>query len=159
MIMVALLLALAGCGDSDKDSGDQDAIQRQADLYAIEQIEKTWHEASSTQDVDLMMTLWAPGATFNVGTETLSGTKEIRDFFTHTAAPFQPGNRWVSETPAYKMKATVDGDEGTLYFECHYVDVKTKQVVAVVGADQTVEKIDGKWLITSTAGASPKLTP
>ena len=65
----------------------------------------------------------------------------------------------MSETPAYKIRITANGDKGTLYFECHYVDVKTGKVVSVVGADQNVQKIDGKWLITSSAAATPTLGP
>jgi hypothetical protein len=51
----------------------------------------------------------------------------------------------------------VSGDKGTLYFECVYVDVKTQKVASVVGADQNVQKIDGKWVITSAAAATPAL--
>jgi hypothetical protein len=156
-LCVVLAVSLAGCGGSGKKSAASEDVQRQADLYAIDQIEKTWHKASSTHDVDLMMTLWAPDATFNNGTETLTGKPEIRAFFTHKAGPFQPQNHWVSETPAYKIRTTVNGDKGTLYFECVYVDVKTGKVAAVVGADQNVQKINGKWLITSLAGATPAL--
>ena len=75
------------------------------------------------------------------------------------AGPFQPQNHWVSDTPAYKIRTTVNGDSGTLYFECHYVDVDTGKVAAVVGADQDVRKIKGKWLITKLIGSSPTLTP
>jgi hypothetical protein len=57
------------------------------------------------------------------------------------------------------IRITVNGDKGTLYFECHYVDVKTEKVVSVVAADQNVQKIGGKWLITSSAGATPSLGP
>lgn len=155
---LALVLSLAGCGSSD-DSATQQELQRQADIYAIDGIEKTWHEAASKHDVDLMMTIWAPDATFNIGTESLTGAAEIRDFFAHKAGPFQPQNTWVSETPAYKVRITVNGDKGTLYFECHYVDVKTEKVVSVVAADQSVQKIDGKWVITSSAAATPTLGP
>jgi ketosteroid isomerase-like protein len=151
---------LAACGDSSWRSTAADPkLQRAADYYAIDSIEKRWHEAASTHDVKLMMRLWAPGATFNIGTETLTGKAEIRRFFADKAAPFQPGNHWVSETPAYKIRISVNGDKGTLYFECHYVDVKTRKVVAVVGADQDVEKITGKWLITRSAAATPELAP
>src|SRR5207247_10971745 len=102
-----------------------------------------------------MMTLWAPDATFNNGTETLTGKAEIRQFFTTQAGPFQPGNHWLSDTPAYKIRTTVNGDKGTLYFECHYVDTKTQKVAAGVGADQNVQKIDGVGLIVSAAAARP----
>ena len=47
----------------------QAAAAAQADINAIDQIEKTWHRAGSTQDIDLMMTVWAPDATFTVGGE------------------------------------------------------------------------------------------
>jgi ketosteroid isomerase-like protein len=154
-----LVSSVVACGSSGTKSRSQEATQRSADTYAIDQIEKTWHKAASNHDVNLMMTLWAPDATFNIGTETLRGTKQIRNFFAHKAAPFQPQNHWVSETPAYKIRITVNGDKGTLYFECHYVDVKTRKVVAVVGADQNVQKIGGKWLITNGASATPSLTP
>jgi hypothetical protein len=105
------------------------------------------------------MSLWADDATFTVdaGT-TLTGKDEIREFWLG-ARPFQPENHWVSETPAYKLQATVAGDKGTLYFECHYVDPTTKMVVGVVGADQQVARIDGEWLITNHVGASPILEP
>jgi ketosteroid isomerase-like protein len=160
MVCSAILAgSLVACGSSDKQSASEKAAQHEADIYAIDQIEVTWHKAASTHDVDKMMTLWAPNATFNIGTETLHGTAQLRDFFANKAAPFQPQHHWVSETPAYKIRITVNGDKGTLYFECHYVDVKTRKVVAVVGADQNVQKIDGKWLITNGAAATPSLTP
>jgi len=155
----ALAAALTGCGGSGKPSAAQLAADRDAELYAIDQIEKTWHKAASTHDVDLMMTVWADDATFNIGTETLAGKAQIRDFFTHQAGPFQPQNHWVSETPAFKIRTSVDGDKGTLYFECVYVDVKTGKVASVVGADQNVEKLGGRWVITSSAAATPKLGP
>ena len=155
---VLAVVGLAACG-SDKPTASEKAAQRQADIYAIDQIEVTWHRAASTHDVDKMMSLWAPNATFNIGTQTLTGTQQLRDFFANKAAPFQPQNHWVSETPAYKIRITLNGNKGTLYFECHYVDVKTRKVVAVVGADQNVQKINGKWLITNGAAATPSLTP
>ena len=156
---LALTVPISGCGGSSGDSAAQQAQQEQADKYAIDQIERTWHKASSTKNVDLMMTLWAPDATFNNGTDTLTGKAEIRNFFTTKAGPFQPGNHWLSDTPAYKIRTTVNGDKGTLYFECHYVDVETGKVVSVVGADQNVQKINGRWLITSLAAATPTLSP
>ncbi len=158
LVGLVLTLSLTACGGSSQNSASNQTVQRDADLYAIDQIERVWHKASSTKNVDLMMTLWARDATFNIATETLKGKAQIRKFFT-TAGPFKPGNHWVSETPAYKIRITASGDKGTLYFECHYVDATTDKVVAVVGADQNVQKIDGKWLITSAASATPTLAP
>ena len=163
MLWAALSLTLAvspvACSSSGGQSAAQRQAQHQADLYAIDQIEKTWHKAASRHDVNLMMTLWAPDATFNIGTETLSGQAQIRSFFTHKAGPFKAKNHWVSDTPAYKVRITASGNKGTLYFECDYVDVKTRYVVSVVAADQNVEKINGKWLITSAAASAPTYAP
>jgi ketosteroid isomerase-like protein len=154
-----LVLSLSACGGSGKQSATDAELQHEADVTAIDQIEKTWHKAASTHDVDLMMSIWASDATFNIGTETLSGKNQIRNFFAHKAGPFQPQNHWVSDTPAYKIRITVSGDKGTLYFECHYIDVKTQKVVSVVGADQNVQRINGHWLITGAAAATPALKP
>jgi ketosteroid isomerase-like protein len=156
LLGVVLVLALAACGGSGKSSAAEEQAQKEADYYAIDQIEKTWHRAASTQNVNLMMSVWAPGATFNIGPETLDGKTQIRHFF-ETAGPFQAGHHWVSDTPSYKIRISVNGDKGTLYFECHYIDAKTGKLMAVVGADQDVQRINGKWLITSSAGSSPTL--
>jgi hypothetical protein len=157
---IALTVLLTACGGgSSNTSAAMQALQKQADVNAIDGIEKTWHKASSTHNVNLMMSVWAPDSTFTIGPSTLTGKSQIRDFFAHKAAPFQPQNHWVSDTPAYKIRITVNGDRGTLYFECHYIDVKTQKVMSVVAADQNVQKINGKWLITNSSGASPILSP
>jgi ketosteroid isomerase-like protein len=156
--LAAVVILLAACGGSPASSTEPDA-QREADLYHVTQIERDWHEATSTQDIDLMMSLWAPDATFTVASgKTLTGKDAIRSFWLE-APVFQPENHWVSETPAYKLRATVNGDKGTLYFECHYVDPETEMVVAVTAADQQVARINGEWLITNNVGANPILTP
>src|SRR5437763_16556538 len=91
MLGLILALSLAGCGNSSKTSATDQRVQQQADYYAIDQIERTWHRAASTRNVDLMMTLWAPDATFNLATKTLRGTAQIRAFFMQ-AGPFLPGH-------------------------------------------------------------------
>ncbi|MGH2594833.1 MAG: YybH family protein [Actinomycetota bacterium] len=158
ILATALTLALfpAACR-SGTDTSSQDRLQLRADRYAIEQIEVNWHKASSTKDLDLMMSLWADDATATLGGKTYTGKDQIRQFFATQAAPFQPGNNWVSDTPAYKVQITVDGDKGTLYFECHYIDATTGRVVAVVSADQDVARINGRWLITTLVSATPEL--
>ncbi len=72
---------------------------------------------------------------------------------------FKPENNWISDTTSYKVRITVNGDRGTLYWECHYVDPVTETVVVTTAADVDVAKIDGRWLITSLAGASATLSP
>ena len=156
--LAALVISSAACGGSPASSADQ-ALQEEADRRAIEQIEAKWHKATSHHDIDLMMSLWAPNATFTVSPgQTLSGTDEIRAFWLETRA-FEHANEWVSETPSYKIRVTVDGNKGTLYFECHYVDAKSGEVVATTAADAQVARIDGRWLITNNVGATAILSP
>lgn len=153
LVLVASLASCAASGPSPAAASD---VQKQADLYAINQIEVKWHQAASKKDLDLMMTVWADNATFTTASQTYSGKDQIRQFFSG-AAPFKPENNWVSDTPAYKSRTTVDGDKGTLYFECDYIDVDTKLVKIVVSADQEVARINGTWLITSAVSATPSL--
>jgi len=155
-LSATLVLWSTACGGSSTSSGPSQAVQKDADLYAIDQIERTWHEAASTKDLDLMMSLWAPEATFTFGGQTYTGKEEIRRLF-GSAGPFQPENHWISDTPAYKIRTTVNGDKGTIYFECHYIDTTTGKVATVVAADNDVQRIHGKWLITNSAAASPTL--
>ncbi len=150
---------LAGCGGSGTISASDKTQQKDAALYQIDQIERTWHKAASSHNVDLMMTLWAPDAVFNIGTETFTGKAQIREFFATENKAFMAKNHWESDTPSYKIRATVNGSKGTLYFECHYIDIKTGAVANVVGVDHNVQEINGKWLIVSSVGATASLSP
>jgi hypothetical protein len=89
----------------------------------------------------------------------LTGKAQIRSFWLSKSVVFQPENHWVSDTAAYKIRTTVNGDRGTLYFECHYIDSKTSKVEAITAADQQVARINGRWLITNMVGASATLSP
>ena len=154
--MVALFLA--ACGDSSVLTGAEQALQRKADIYEIDQIEKDFHGSMTEKDIDQMMSLWAPSATMTVGPgETASGLDEIRRFFLEDSAPFAPENAWISDHPAYKLEITVNGDRGTLHFECHFVDVETGEVAAATAADFDVARIDGAWLITNMVGGTTVL--
>ena len=69
----------------------------------------------------------------------------------------QARNKWLSDHPAYKLKATVDGDRGTLRFECHFVDLKTKKVAAVTAGNLDVARVKNRWLITNFVGSTSEL--
>ena len=154
--LIGLGVLITGYGAWGKDSGASD--KKLADMYRIDQIEKTWHKAASRKNVDLMMSLWAPKATFTIAGQTYKGKAAIRQVFAK-AGPFQPQNHWESDTPAYKIRITVNGERGTLYFECHYIDVDTGKVVLAVGGDNDVRKINGKWLFTKLIPSSVILKP
>ena len=154
----ALVVSLTAFGGSSASSTSEQTMQRQSDLWQIDQIEKSFHKATSKHDIDLMMSLWAPNATFFVGPgQTAVGKKQIRAMWLNKSKAFK--SNWVSDTPAYKVRITVNGDRGTLNFECHYVDAKTHEVVVTTAADQEVARINGRWLITNMVGGSAVLNP
>ena len=156
----ALLVSLAACGGSSMSSATQETLQRKADFYDIDKLEKDFHEATTKKDIDLMVSLWSPNATLTVGPgQTATGREEIRQFWLEKAVAFEPTNNWISDHPAYKVRITVNGDRGTLHFECHYVDAATGKVALVTVADQDVARINGRWLITNMVAGSTELTP
>jgi ketosteroid isomerase-like protein len=152
-----LSVVLVACsGSTTGPSGDQ--ARRFRDIWEIDQIEKDFHGSMTTKDIDQMMSLWSPNATMTVGPgETASGLDEIRRFFLENSAPFAPENAWISDHPAYKLEITVNGDRGTLHFECHFVDAETSEVVSATAADLDVARIDGKWLITNMVAGTTVL--
>ena len=154
---IILGLVLAACSGSGSGSAE-DESQRVQDMWQIDQLEKKFHEATSLKDIELMLSLYAPNATFTVGGgETAVGVDEIREFWTTKSPAFLATNNWISDHPAYKMEITVNGDRGTLHFECHFVDSETKEVVAVTAGDADVARIEGKWLITNFVGGTTEL--
>jgi ketosteroid isomerase-like protein len=155
--ILAILVVASGCGGSSSSSASEEAMQRDSDLYAISQIEKTFHEAISKKDIDRMMDLYATNATATFGPGlTVSGKAKIREVWLSSVA-FKPETNWLSDHPAYKLKATVDGDRGTLRFECHFVDMLTRNVAAVTAASQDVARINDRWLITNFVGSTAEL--
>jgi hypothetical protein len=148
---------LMACSGPSTDAG-AGQNQRLADRYEIDQIEKKFHHATTTKDIGLMMSLYAPNATMTIGPgATASGLDEIRAFWMEKSASFMPENDWLSDHPAYKLEITVNGDRGTLHFECHYVDIATGEVVSTTTADFDVARIGGKWLITNMIGGTTVL--
>lgn len=155
-----MVLFLAACGDSSTPSAAELELHRRADLWEIDQIERNFHEATTMKDIDLMLSLWAPNATLTVGPgDTAAGLDQIRRFWLQKSDAFQPSTHWISDHPAYKVEITVNGDRGTLHFECHYVDYDTGEVDLVTVADQDVARIDGRWLITNMVAGSTTLAP
>jgi ketosteroid isomerase-like protein len=155
-LLAAVVIPLTACGGGSSASSQQE-LQRKADFYDIDQIERNWHKSISQKDIALMMSLWAPNSTFTVGPgQTLTGKAEIRRFWADTVFPKAP--QWVLDTPAFKIRESVDGDKGTLYFECDHIDLETHKVVAITASDMQVARIGGHWLITSDVGSTPTLS-
>lgn len=156
-VLAVLLLGAAGCGVSGAKSQKAEE-KRRADLYDISQIERSFHESISKKDIDELVDLFAPNATgtFRPGT-TVAGKPQIRKFWLASTA-FKTETHWLSDHPAYKLKVTVDGDRGTLHFECHFIDVGTSKVAAVTAGNLDVARIDGRWRITNFVGSTAELT-
>jgi uncharacterized protein (TIGR02246 family) len=156
-VLGILVLAVSACGGSSSSSAAEDAVQRESDLYAISQIEREFHEAISKKDIDMMAGLFAPNATGTFGPgKTVAGRAQIRDVWLNSVA-WKPETHWLSDHPAYKLKVTVDGDRGTLHFECHFVDVDTGKVAAVTAGNVDLARVDGRWLITNFVGSTAEL--
>jgi hypothetical protein len=98
--VVAFMVVLAACSGPSEDPSVAEA-QRKADMWEIDQIEKRFHEATTKQDLDLMMSLWAPNATMTIGpAATASGFDEIRRFWVEQSPAFVADNYWISDHPA-----------------------------------------------------------
>ena len=92
-----LSVVLVACGGSNAgSSGDQ--ARRFQDMWEIDKIEKDFHHATTTKNIDLMLSLYAPNATMTVGPGvTASGLDEIRRFWLEDSAPFASENEWISK--------------------------------------------------------------
>jgi ketosteroid isomerase-like protein len=130
-----------------------------AEIY---QLQAAFHEAKTTQDLDLMMSLWADDATFiNASTgNTYVGSADIRSFWT-TSGSFT--HHRFSLVPSYKTKIDVHGEEAFLYFECHdvgnFADPLLRTIVNDTFLAGTLRHVGGDWLFWyMTAGPSSPLS-
>jgi ketosteroid isomerase-like protein len=156
-VLAILAFALSACGGSNGSSVSDQEMERKAEIYAISQIERTFHESISKKDIDDLVGLFAPNATGTFGPgKTVTGKEQIRQVWLKSV-PFKPATHWLSDHPAYKLKVTVDGGRGTLHFECHFIDVDTGKVAALTAGNLDVAKIDGHWLITNFVGSTSEL--
>jgi uncharacterized protein (TIGR02246 family) len=156
-VLAILAFGLSACGGSSGSSASDQELERNADSYEVSQIERTFHEAISKKDIDELVGLFAPDATGTFGPgKTVTGKEQIREVWSKSVA-FEPKTHWLSDHPAYKLKVTIDGDRGTLHFECHFIDVDTGKVAATTAGNLDVAKIDGQWLITNFVGSTAEL--
>jgi hypothetical protein len=138
--------------------GSQAATEENAeDFMGIHRIEIVFHEAGTTKNLDLMLSLFADDATLTSGGKTYKGKAEVRSYW-QAAGPFQPQNQWVAYTPAFRIKYTVEGDRAHLYFECLYVDKAKNSIAAHTNSEDGLVRVNGKWLIKEMkASAVPEL--
>ena len=122
------------------------AEENAEDFMGIHKIEIIFHEAGTTKNLDQMLSLFADDATLTSGGKTYQGKEQIKKYW-QAAGTFQPQNQWVAYTPAFRIKYEVEGDRAHLYFECLYVDKAANKIAAHTNSDDTLVRVDGKWLI------------
>jgi ketosteroid isomerase-like protein len=155
----AAALALPGLARADGPESVQ-----VAEIY---QLQAAFHRAKTTQDLDLMMSLWADDATFvnNSNGHTYVGADQIRGFW-QTSGSFT--HHRFSLVPSFKTTIQVHGDQAFLYFECHDVgefgsgsfdDPAQKTIVNDSYLAGTLRHIQGAWVFwLMTAGSSSPLS-
>ena len=133
-----------------------------ADVAKIYQLQAAFHQAKTAQDIELMMSLWAPNATLRVHGDPKSpyvGTEQMREFWLHSGS-FK--NRRFSLVPSFKTRIAVRGNEASLYFECHDVadyDQPTRNIINDTFLAGTLRNMGEKWVFYDmSAGPSTPLS-
>jgi hypothetical protein len=126
----------------------------------IYELQAAFHRAKTTQDIGLMMSLWAPDASLTIPGNPNSpfvGLEQIGAFLLTTGSFVHSR---FSLVPSFKIQIDVHGDEAFFYEECHDVgdfDLPTRAIVSSTFLAGTVRKVQGQWLfwIMNGGGASP----
>lgn len=136
---------------------------QKAAIGEIYQLQAAFHRAKTDQDIDLMMSLWAPDGVLHVVGNSSSpfiGTASLRSFWLNSGS-FT--HHRLSLVPSFKTKIEVNGNEAYLYFECHDVgnyDQSTRSIVADTFLAGNLRFENGKWVFANmTAGPSSPLSP
>lgn len=143
--------------ESPADNNEKVAI---GEIY---QLQAAFHRAKTNQDIDLMMSLWAPDGVLRVQGDPNSpyvGTTALRSFWLNSGS-FK--NHRFSLVPSFKTTIDVHGAEAYLYFECHDVanyDQPSRSIIGDTFLAGTVRFIGGDWVFADmTAGKSSPLSP
>ena len=146
-LMISAMLAFCFTG------GARAVTEENADDFMqIHKIEIVFHQAGTTKDLNLMLSLFTDDATLTSGGKTYTGKQQIRSYW-QAAGPFQQQNQWVAYTPAFRIKYDVQGNNAHLYFECLYVDKTAKKIAAHTNSNDTLVRVNGRWLIKDMKAA------
>ena len=153
--LVGLLVVLAGVSLSLVAYAGEE--ENPADFMQLHNIEIAFHKAGSTKDLGLMLSLFADDAVMTAKGKTYTGKEQIKSYWQAHPA-FQPQTEWVGYTPAFRIRYSVHGDNAHLFFECLWVDKKAGKIAAHTNSDDTLARINGRWLIKEMkADAVPDL--
>jgi hypothetical protein len=141
-------LGLPGLAKADEEGG--------AGVGEVYRLQAAFHRAKTTQDIDLMMSLWAEDATLTNQGDPNSpyvGAGRLRAFWLNSGS-FT--HRRFSLVPSYKIQIDLRGHTGFLYFECHDIgdyDLATRFIASDTFLAGTIRRIDGSWAFQAmTAG-------
>ena len=156
------MVSLAGTSISALDVGaeDQEAVEQVsgpgAAVAKIYELQAAFHRAKTTQNINLMMSLWAENGTLHVQGDPKSpyiGSSSLRAFW-QTSGSFT--HRRLSLVPSFKTQINVRGASAWLYFECHDVgdfDLATRFIAADTFLGGTVRRAEDSWVFSNmTAG-------
>jgi ketosteroid isomerase-like protein len=128
----------------------------------IYQLQAAFHRAKTSQDIDLMMSLWADDAGLTVQGDAKSpyrGHDALRTFWLGSGSF---NNRRLSLVPSFKTQIRVTGSTAWLYFECHDVgdyDLATRSIVGDTFLAGILQLHAGAWQFQNmTAGKSSPLS-
>jgi hypothetical protein len=130
----------------------QQDLTQSRDILLIHQLLANFHLAKTTQDIDLMMSLYTDDAAFHFGAATYTGQDAIRAFLLTTGS-FT--HQRFSLSPTFKTKIDVNGAEASFYFECFDVgsyDTLNPPVVSVLFGGGTAVKVGDQWLFSDLTG-------
>jgi hypothetical protein len=118
-----------------------------AEIY---ELQAAFHRAKTTQDIELMLSLWDPEAALTVETvnppATYVGLDQIRSFFLNSGS-WQ--NQRFSLVPSFKTQIEVQGNYALLYFECHDIGdyaLPTRYIANDSTLSGIIRKADRQWL-------------
>jgi hypothetical protein len=127
-----------------------------AQVAEIYELQAAFHRAKTTQDIDLMMSLWDFDGVLNILADPNSpyvGFDRLKFFWEHSGS-FT--HRRFSLVPSFKTQIQVQGNLAWLYFECHDVgdfDLATRFIASDTFLAGTVRHVGGRWVFWDmTAG-------
>lgn len=158
-------LGLGGLGASivfpaAVEAHSRESGRLEAEEGKIRELQAAFHLAKTTQDIDLMMSLWADNASLAIPGNPNSpfvGADQIRAFLLTTGS-FT--NHRFSLVPSFKIQIDVHGEEAFFYEECHDVadfDLPSRSIASSTFLAGTLRKINGEWhfWIMNGGSASP----
>ena len=125
-----------------------------AEIY---ELQAAFHLAKSTQNIDLLMSLWDPSGSLTIPGDPNSpyvGFDRIKAFSLSTGS-FT--HHRFSLVPSFKIQIDVHGDEAFFYEECHDVqnfDLPSRFIASDSFLAGTLRKIADKWVFSNMFGGS-----